>query len=234
MKKTKEILLSGTNVTTMGRWQHRKAKAILTVGSGSECGKMAVAFEIHKELMSRGLNARLIATGQEGIKIAGRGLNIETIQGHSIAGTIENEIESVDRQGTDYIIVEGQGALTHQGCSGITMSLMHGVMPDAMVLCHHPARGSNDLERLIRLHEEVIRVFRPTKIVAVGMDSTGLTDEQSISEEKRLEVETGLPVIDTRRYGVRKLADALLEYFEHPGFAVIKQETMIRRTSFNT
>jgi uncharacterized NAD-dependent epimerase/dehydratase family protein len=213
MKKTVEIPQSNSRISARGYWRYRKAKTILTVGTGSSCGKTVLALKLYEDFASRGLKARIIATGLDGIRRIGRGIALESVTGHSIAGIIEKEIEFVDQQGADYIIVEGQGALNNQGCSGVTLGLMHGVMPDAMILCHQPVQGLNGIESLIRIHEDIVRVFRPTKIVGVGMSAAGLTDEQSVAEEKRLEVETGLPVIDASRFGVQKLSDALLGYF---------------------
>jgi len=115
--------------------------------------------------------------------------------------------------------VEGQGALTHQGYSGVTYGLMHGTMPDAMIMCVQPTRTHDDyglpipdLKKLIELHENVITFFRPTKVVGIGINSIGLTDEQSITEAKKLEDQTGLPAIDTFRFGGSKLADALTAF----------------------
>jgi uncharacterized NAD-dependent epimerase/dehydratase family protein len=70
-----------------------------------------------------------------------------------------------------------------------------------------------DINRLIRLHEEVVNIFRPTKVVGIGINSIGLTDQQSDAEAKKLEDATGLPAVDVFRFGGKKLADALVEYF---------------------
>ncbi|MBP9211701.1 MAG: DUF1611 domain-containing protein, partial [Bacteroidetes bacterium] len=93
--------------------------------------------------------------------------------------------------------------------------------PDAMIMCVQPTRTNDDyglpipdLKRLIALHEQVIEFFRPTKVVAIGINSIGLTDEQSIAEAKRLEDLTGLPAMDTFRFGGERLADALLTYLK--------------------
>ena len=98
---------------------------------------------------------------------------------------------------------------------------MHGTMPDAMILCHQPTRLKDDygqtlpdLKRLIRFHEEVVEFFRPTKVVAVGINSVGLTDEESESWSKNIEQETGLPAVDAFRFGGEPLADALLKYLQ--------------------
>jgi uncharacterized NAD-dependent epimerase/dehydratase family protein len=135
--------------------------------------------------------------------------------------SIEKCIDASNGEGFDYIFVEGQGALTHQGYSGVTYGLMHGTMPDAMIMCVQPTRLVDDyglpipdLKKLIALHETVINFFHPTKVVGIGINSIGLTDEESMNEAKRLEDLTGLPAVDTFRFGGAKLADALINYLK--------------------
>ncbi len=211
---------SESEVVSKGNWRTRKSKTILTVGTDCNIGKMTTMLQVYDEFQKRGLKSDFIGTGQTGIMISGKGIAVDAIISDYIAGCIELEIDTSDAEGYEYIFVEGQGALTHQGYSGVTLGLMHGTMPDAMILCSQPTRVVDDykiplseLNRLIRLHEEVINIFRPTKIVGIGINSIGLTDEQSNAEAKKIEDATGLPAIDAFRFGGAKLADALEKYF---------------------
>ena len=36
----------------------------------------------------------------------------------------------------DWVFVEGQGALNHPGYSPVTLGLIYGSMPEAMIFCH--------------------------------------------------------------------------------------------------
>lgn len=209
-------------VVSEGTWRTRRAKTILSVGSDCNCGKMTTTLQIHNDFLRRGLKSDFVATGQTGILIRGRGIVIDSIISDYIAGCIELEIDRSVREGYDYIFVEGQGALTHMGYSGVTLGLMHGVMPDAMILCHQPTRVKDDyglqipnLEKLVEIHEQAINIFKPSKVVCVGVSSIGLTDEESMRAAEAIERETGLPAIDTFRFGGKKLADALLDYFSN-------------------
>lgn len=206
-------------VVSQGNYRTRKAKTILTVGADCNIGKMTTMLQVYNEFVKRGLKSDFIGTGQTGIMISGKGIAVDAIISDYIAGAIEKCIDQSAAEGHDYIFVEGQGALTHQGYSGVTFGLMHGTMPDAMIMCVQPARLVDDynlpipdLNRLITLHEEVIKVFRPTKVVGIGINSIGLTDEQSRDEAKEIEDKTGLPAVDAFRFGGEKLAAALSKY----------------------
>lgn len=210
-----------SEVVSQGSWRTRRAKTILSVGTDCNIGKMTTTLEVHREFLKRGLKSDFIGTGQTGMMISGKGIAVDAIISDYIAGSIEKEIDNSERAGFEYIFVEGQGALSHHGYSGVTLGLIHGTMPDAMILCHQPTRLKDDygiplpdVERLIRLHEDVVNIFRPTKVVGIGINSIGLTDEESKAEAQKLEDETGIPAVDAFRFGGKKLADALLHYFE--------------------
>jgi uncharacterized NAD-dependent epimerase/dehydratase family protein len=202
-----------------GTWRTRRGRTILAVGTDCKIGKMTTILRVHEEFLRRGLRSDFIGTGQTGILIRGRGVSVDAVIGDYIAGSVEEEIDRSDAEGCEYIFVEGQGALTHQGYSSVTLGLMHGTMPDAMILVHQPTRREDDygfplpdLRTLIAHHEDVIGFFRPTKVVGIGLNSVGLTDEESRSAARRIEEETGLPAVDAFRFGGGPLAEALLDY----------------------
>lgn len=212
-------ILPESEVVAKGSWRTRQAKTILTVGTDCNIGKMTTIVEVHKEFLKRGLKADFVATGQTGILIRGRGIAVDSIIGDYIGGCVEKEVDQSSAEGYDYILVEGQGALTHMGYSGVTLGLIHGTMPDAMIFCHQPTRikddyGLNlpDINRLIRLHEDVVGFFRDTKVVGIGLSSVGLTDQESREAAARITQETGLPAVDTFRFGGAELTDALLKF----------------------
>jgi uncharacterized NAD-dependent epimerase/dehydratase family protein len=211
----------GVTIVSRGTWRTRRARTILTVGTDCKIGKMTTLLAVHAEMLRRGFRADFIGTGQTGILITGKGVSVDAVIGDYIAGSIEREIDAADAAGAEYILVEGQGAVTHQGYSSVTLGLMHGTMPDAMLLVHQPTRTHDDygfalppLESLIRLHEDLIACFRPTKVVGIGLTSIGLTDEQSAREARRIEAATGLPVVDAFRFGAAPLVDALETYLK--------------------
>jgi uncharacterized NAD-dependent epimerase/dehydratase family protein len=182
---------------------------------------MTTILEVHKEFQRRGISSDFVATGQTGMLIRGRGICVDSIVGDYIAGAIEREIDRSAAEGYRYILVEGQGSLTHMGYSSVTLGLIHGTMPDVMILCHQPARKVDnyglplpDLRRLVELHEMVVRFFRETKVVGIGLNSIGLTPDQSEQAARQIESETGLPAVDALLFGAGKLVDAVVSHFE--------------------
>lgn len=206
-------------VVARGAFREWKSKIILTVGTDCNIGKMTTILEVHKDLLKRGLKSDFVATGQTGILIQGRGIAVDSIISDYIAGAVEREIDRSVKEGYDYIFVEGQGALTHMGYSGVTLGLMHGTMPDAMILCHQPTRIKDDygftlpdLRRIARMHEKLIGFYKKTKVVGIGINSIGLSDKESQEIAATITQETGLPAIDAFRFGPQPLTDTLLAY----------------------
>jgi len=208
-----------SEVVAKGTWRNRSAKVILTVGTDCNIGKMTTMLEVHKDLVRRGIRADFVATGQTGMMIRGRGVAVDSLVGDYIAGAIELEVDRSIAEGYEYILVEGQGALTHMGYSSVTLGLIHGTMPDAMILCHQPTRLKDDyglalpeLNDVIAFHEMVVRYFRQTKVVAIGLNSVGLSDDESREAAKGISSMTGLPAADAFRFGPEPLTDALIGY----------------------
>lgn len=197
---------------------------VLMVGSDCAVGKMTVALELEREARARGLNSAFLATGQTGILIAGGGLPADRIISDFIAGETEHLVLELTNA-HDWVFVEGQGALNHPGYSPVTLGLLHGSLPEAMIFCHHAgattidglARATfADLHRLIGLNEEIVNILplaRPSKVVGLALTTIGLDDEQARAALAQIEAQTKLPATDVIRFGTGKLMDALLRHF---------------------
>jgi len=201
-----------------GLWRGRKAKTILTVGTDCNVGKMTASLELHNEFLRRGITSDFVATGQTGILLAGRGVAVDAVPGDYIAGAIETELSERDME-AGFLHVEGQGALTHQGYSAVTAGLLHGVMPDAMILVHHPARRRDDYGRslddlpgIIALYEAFVQPFRRSKVAGIAVNPALMTGAETAAAMEDIRQSTGLPVANVRTPGIGLLADALLEY----------------------
>lgn len=190
-------------------------KVITLVGSDCCVGKMFTALELHKAAKEAGRRSHFIATGQTGILISGSGVPLDRVIGDFMAGHVEREIfRAIETDNPEWIFVEGQGSLLHPGYSGVTMSLMHGSNPDALVLCHNPQFTHicdyevpfPPLAELVDLYERAASwtqgMKRIAKVVGIAMNTSAFSDEQAKELVEKAEAETGLPVTDPVRYGV--------------------------------
>ncbi|TMC69910.1 MAG: DUF1611 domain-containing protein [Chloroflexi bacterium] len=204
------------------------ARVVLTVGSDAAVGKMTASLEIAAALGRAGERVEFVATGQTGIAIAGGGIAVDAVVADFIAGAAEMLVcDAAER--ADWVIVEGQGSLTHPGFSGVTLGLLHGSAPDLMVLCHDIRRlsvkGYNDglplraLREYVRIYEEAAAWRRPpgyppARVVAVALNTATADDEFARATIAAAAHETGLPAADPIREGpagADRIARALRE-----------------------
>lgn len=196
------------------------SRTILAVGSDCATGKMTAMLELNREAQRRGLKSDFLATGQTGIMISGNGLPVDRIICDFIAGMVEEmTLDFTARH--DWVFVEGQGALNHPGYSPVTLGLLHGALPDAMIFCHKAGATTVEgyencplppLSRLIEINEEAVNWLHPnhhSKVVGISLLTLHLSEQQARDEVKRVEDETGLPATDLLRFGASKLMDAL-------------------------
>ncbi len=196
-----------------------RSKIILTVGTHGNIGKMTTTIELVREMQDRGKSADWVATGQIGILIKGKGVPVDSIKGDFISGNVEAAIASADGN-YEYVFVEGQGTLQHLGYSAAALGLLHGTLPDAMILCHRTDIGvskfgvnTDDLSRMIRLHEEMVSFVKPSKVVGICLNTYNLPDDKSMAMINEIQKNTGLPATDPIKYGTGNIIDGLLKYF---------------------
>ena len=208
---------------------HRARRAgtrvVLTVGSDAAVGKMTVSLELVRALERAGRRAAFVATGQTGIAIAGQGISVDAVVADFIAGAAERIVCDA-AESADWIVVEGQGSLTHPGFSGVTLGLLHGSAPDLLVLCHDASRVEvkgfpglpiKSLRDLVPLYESAAAWTRGADahvpVVAVALNTSALDDASAQRVIAAAATETGLPVADPVREGVPgadRLAAAVL------------------------
>ncbi len=206
-----------------GHRRHRQGSRVtLTVGTDAAVGKMTVSLELLAELRRRGASAEFVATGQTGIMIAGSGVSVDAVVADFIAGAVE-ELVVAAAERADHVIVEGQGSLTHPGFSGVTLGLLHGSAPDAMILVHDVTRPHvkgfpelplRPLKDHVRIHEDAASWALPAgaprvPVVAVGLNTYALAEPAARAAIDAASRETGLPATDAVRFGAAVLADAL-------------------------
>jgi len=204
------------NTVAIGDPSLIEATVVLTVGTDCKTGKKVTSIELAKEARKHGFNPHFVATGQSGIAIFGEGVPVDSIIGDFMSGAIEAFL--IEKSKTyDLLCVEGQGTIVHPGYSGVTLALIHGSLPDAMILCHYPGREIvksyevkiPPLKEMIQLYEDLTRPIKPCKVIGVSLNTQELGDEEARAEIEKVEKETGLPAIDPVRFGCDKLMKAL-------------------------
>lgn len=208
----------GLNVPT-GANLELPGRTVLTVGSDCAIGKMTVSLELEREARSRGLAAVFVPTGQTGIAIAGWGLSVDAVVADFIAGAAERLVVEAVERGGELLLVEGQGAITHPAYSGVTLGLLHGSAPHALVLCHragdvevegYPGHPLLPLAELVDLYQRVGLPARRPVVACVALNTAHLDEARARAAIADAVTETGLPADDPVRFGPSRLLDAVL------------------------
>ena len=197
--------------------EKRSGKRVLAVGTDCSVGKMYTALALDTAMRERGMKSTFRATGQTGILITGEGVPLDAVIADFMAGSIESLTPDNDADHWD--IIEGQGSLFHVSYSGVTMALIHGGQPDALILCHEPTREHMrglpgyrlpSLEAVRDMALELARVANPgCKVVGVSINTQHLGEEEAVAYMAEVEARLGLPTVDPFRQGAARLADAL-------------------------
>ena len=193
------------------------ATVVLTVGTDCNVGKMTASVELTHAARRMGFAAAFAPTGQTGLFLGGKGLVVDRVIADFIAGAAETIVLD-NAPGQDFVFVEGQGSLLHPGYSGVTLGLVHGSMPDAMVLVHQPTRTrtlNDEIEIMplpdwVELHERMAGYLKPAPVVAVAINGYDLDEAAAREWAARITAETGLPAVDPVKFGAERLIEAIL------------------------
>jgi uncharacterized NAD-dependent epimerase/dehydratase family protein len=201
----------------IGTGAKRAGKRLLTVGTDCSIGKMFTALAIDKEMRARGLKSDFRATGQTGILIAGDGVSIDAVVSDFVSGAVEWLCPANDPDHWD--VIEGQGSLFHASYAGVTLGLIHGAQPDALVLCHEPTRthmrglphySLPDLRDCIDANLAAARLTnKAVRCVGLSINTGGLEAGAARDYLRQTGDGLGLPCVDPVRTGVGALVDNL-------------------------
>lgn len=199
---------------------------VLFVGNDCAVGKMTVALELARAAREAGRRAAFVPTGQTGIMIAGWGIAIDRVIADFAPGATESLVLYAAQDRPDVIYVEGQGALNHPAYAPVTLALMYGAAPDALILVADPARDRIEgyatptlgYRELIRVHEALLATVKPARVVGIALNTRRLDEAGARAAIERARAETLLPVDDVVRFGPHALyaATAPLLAKTHP------------------
>lgn len=203
----------------VGSFRKRRGKRLLTVGTDCCVGKMFTTLALERAMLQMDLKPRFRATGQTGILISGSGIPIDAITADFMAGAVETLSPDADDDHWD--LIEGQGSLFHPAYAGVSLALLHGSQPDAIVVCHDAVRSANSdfsdlplpsLQECVTRNLEAARLTNPAVALAgISLNTSQLSERDALAALSDAEHLLGVPAVDPTRTGVEKLARALIE-----------------------
>ena len=192
-------------------------KIVATVGSDCAVGKKTTALELAAAGRDAGTTTEFVATGQTGILIAGKGIAVDRVIADFLPGAAEKLVCETHVL-TEVVVVEGQGSLWHPAYAAVTLGLLHGSCPHALVLCHQAGRAAIEeppytplppLGEMVQGYERIAAVNRPARVACISLNTKGLEPAEAREEIDRVEDETGLPAGDVVTGDAGKLWDAV-------------------------
>jgi uncharacterized NAD-dependent epimerase/dehydratase family protein len=226
-------------VVATGAGRSIPVPVVTTIGTDCRSGKMTVAVALREAAKEAGLRPAFVATGQTGLLLQpDAGAPVDRVISDFAAGEVERQVlraARLDDAGNatkhtpDLIIVEGQGALSHPAYAGVTMAVLHGSWPDALVLTHVHGRTVKTIPTVgppfpvlhpreeIGLTEGFMEAVHPVRVAAVALAAPDLDESSHEAACRGLQEETGLPVYDCLRHGGRPLLRAVLNAVSQAG-----------------
>lgn len=204
----------------VGNGRPRKGKRLLTVGTDCVLGKKYTALALTRALQTRGVPADFRATGQTGIMISGSGIAIDAVVADFIAGAAE--WLSPDADYAHWDVIEGQGSLFHPAYAGVTLGLLHGSQPDALILCHDPTRAHikslpqfpmPPLDVAAELYLQHARLTNPfARLVGAALNTSQLDEAQRRRALDTTETLLNVPAFDPVRSSLERVVDSVLSH----------------------
>lgn len=182
----------------------RSGKRLLTVGTDCSVGKMYATLALQRALAARDAKATFRATGQTGILISGDGVSVDAVIADFISGA--TEWLTPDNEPDHWDLVEGQGSLFHASFAGVSLGLLHGAQPDALVLCHEPTRPHlrglpgfpvPGLKSCMELNLTTGRLTNPAvEFVGVAVNTSQMEPASARDYLNGIEDQLGMPALD--------------------------------------
>ncbi len=206
-----------TDAYPIANGEKRSGKRVLAVGTDCSVGKMYTALALDEAMRKRGMKCSFRATGQTGILITGKGVPLDAVVADFMAGSVE--FLTPDNDVDHWDIIEGQGSLFHVSYSGVTMALIHGGQPDALILSHEPTRDHMrglpgytlpSLEMVRDTALPLAQVANPAcQVVGITVNTQVMSEDEALSYMAGVEARMGLPTVDPFRQGADRIAEAL-------------------------
>ncbi|MFW6449052.1 MAG: DUF1611 domain-containing protein, partial [Halobacteriota archaeon] len=105
--------------------------------------------------------------------------------------------------------------------SGVTCSILHGAMPDGVILCHSAGREAvhgyaafdlPPLEEAVDLYERLAAPVAPTELVGAALNTADLDPDAARVATEAVAADLGVPCADPVRDGADDLAEAIVAW----------------------
>jgi uncharacterized NAD-dependent epimerase/dehydratase family protein len=192
-----------------------------SVGHDCSVGKMVTTLEVQRGLADAGHDAKFMATGQTGIMISGEGVPVDCVVADFVNGAAEELVKQNEQH--DFLLVEGQGSISHPAFSAVTLGLLHGTAPDGLIFCYEAGRkqvkGLADINipspiDQMHAYTTAANLRHPCRFIGVAVNTRNLTAKEADTEIQRAEDTFGLPACDVFRNGAGKLVQACVDLRE--------------------
>lgn len=196
-----------------------KTPKVAILGTDCAVGKRTTAMLLIKALRDRGIRASFVGTGQTSL-IQGEkyGIALDAIPSEFMTGEVENAIVDADiHEKPDIIILEGQGALSHQAFIS-TCAIIRGGQPDAIIVQHPPKRDNRvDFPYLqmptLKSEIQLLETFSHSKVIAITINHEDMDTEELKETIQDYENQYRLPTTDVLAHSCNKLVKAVLKAF---------------------
>jgi uncharacterized NAD-dependent epimerase/dehydratase family protein len=204
-------------MTAIGRPFRNGCVRVHTVGHDCTVGKMVASVEVCRGLVAAGHDAKFLATGQTGIMISGEGVPIDCVVADFINGAAEQLV--YENESHDFLMIEGQGSLTHPAYSAVTLGLLHGSAPDGLIYVYEAGRDRvkgfdeiaiPDLKKQVEFFLMAANFRHPCRLIGVAVNTRNLSAEGAAREVAHAESVFGVPACDVYRDGADKLVRATI------------------------
>lgn len=191
---------------------------IAVLGTDCALGKRTTAVMITEAMKKKGVGAEMIYTGQTGWLQGHRyGFVLDSTYNDFISGELEHAVVTCWKETSpDVIFIEGQSALCNpSGPCG--SELLLSARSKGVILQHAPAReyykGQENMGvRISLLRElELIRLYG-SRVLAITLNTAGLTPEKARGCREELEKEYGIPVILPLEEGMDRLSGIVQDH----------------------
>jgi len=187
-----------------------QAKKVLMAASNENGGELATTLELLDIVHKKGVSADWIPTGLSSRLIKGKGFITESLIGDLISGYVESDLLERDQK-FEYLFVEGQGSISDPIKASVTMGILHGTKPDAVILCHK-VDSVNDVKPIFEAyenHQQLMKQINGAPIVGLSLNTALLSENQANEMIESVGQKLEIPVVDPLRTDLTELLNAV-------------------------